>query len=87
MGGEEFVIVIADVAEPEGVAEVARKIIERMTAPLRLAEQEVPVSTSIGVALYPGDGVDGETLLRHADLALYEAKQQGRTRFCFYAKP
>jgi diguanylate cyclase (GGDEF)-like protein len=87
MGGDEFVIVIADVAEPEGVAEVARKIIERMTAPLRLAEQEVPVSTSIGVALYPGDGVDGETLLRHADLALYEAKQQGRTRFCFYAKP
>lgn len=56
-----------------------------MKLPLRLPERAVQVSTSIGVALYPRDGEDGETLLKHADLALYDAKQQGRNRFCFYA--
>ena len=85
MGGDEFVIVIAAGTEPEGVTEVARKIIERMTSPLRLPEQEVQVSTSIGVALYPRDGGDGETLLKYADLAMYDAKQQGRNLFRFYA--
>ncbi|HXV21039.1 MAG TPA: diguanylate cyclase [Desulfuromonadales bacterium] len=87
MGGDEFVIVIAGIAEPEGVTKVARKIIERMQAPLRLPEREVPVSTSIGVALFPRDGEEGEALLKYADLALYEAKQQGRNQFRFYAKP
>jgi diguanylate cyclase (GGDEF)-like protein len=86
IGGDEFVIVIAAVAEPEGVAEVARKIIDRMKAPLRLPEREVSVATSIGVALYPRDAEDGEMLLKYADLALYEAKRKGRSRFCFYEK-
>jgi two-component system NtrC family sensor kinase len=85
MGGDEFVIVIADVARPEGVQQVARKIIDRMKPPLRLPEREVTMAASIGVALYPRDGQDGETLLKHADIALYDAKQQGRNRFCFYA--
>jgi two-component system NtrC family sensor kinase len=86
MGGDEFIIVIADVAQPEGVEEAARKIIDRMKPPLRLPEREVPMSASIGVALYPRDGQDGETLLKHADLALYDAKQQGRNRFRYYTK-
>jgi diguanylate cyclase (GGDEF)-like protein len=86
MGGDEFVIVIAGITDLEGVTEVARKIIDRMKPPLRLSEREVPVSISIGVALYPRDGEDGETLLKHADLALYDAKQQGRNRFHFYAR-
>jgi diguanylate cyclase (GGDEF)-like protein/PAS domain S-box-containing protein len=86
MGGDEFVIVIADVAEPEGVTEVVRKIIDVMKLSLRLPQREVPVTASIGVALYPRDGQDGETLLKHADLALYDAKQQGRNRFRYYAK-
>jgi diguanylate cyclase (GGDEF)-like protein/PAS domain S-box-containing protein len=85
MGGDEFVIVIVDVAEPEGVAEVACKILDRMQAPLCFQGHEVPVSTSIGVALYPRDGESGETLLKHADLALYEAKQKGRSQFRFHA--
>jgi diguanylate cyclase (GGDEF)-like protein/PAS domain S-box-containing protein len=84
MGGDEFVIVIAGIAEPEGVTEVARKIIDVMKPPLRLPQREVQVTASIGVALYPRDGQDGETLLKHADLALYDAKQQGRNRFHFH---
>jgi diguanylate cyclase (GGDEF)-like protein len=56
-----------------------------MQAPLCFQGHEVPVSTSIGVALYPRDGESGETLLKHADLALYEAKQKGRSQFRFHA--
>jgi predicted signal transduction protein with EAL and GGDEF domain len=57
-----------------------------MKSPLRLAEQEVSVSTSIGVALYPRDAEGGEMLLKFADFALYEAKQKGRNQLCFYEK-
>jgi len=84
LGGDEFIIVIAGVVDPEGIAEVARKILHRMQEPLRFPENNVPVSTSIGVALYPRDAQDAETLLKYADQALYAAKAQGRNRFCFF---
>lgn len=86
LGGDEFIIVVAGMVSAEGVAEVARKILERMQTPLHFPEHTVPVSTSIGVALYPLDAQDAETLLKYADLALYEAKLQGRSRICFYEK-
>lgn len=84
LGGDEFIIVIAGVVDPEGIAEVARKILDRMQAPLRFPEHTLSVSTSIGVALYPRDAKDAEALLKNADQALYDAKAQGRNRFCIY---
>jgi predicted signal transduction protein with EAL and GGDEF domain len=84
MGGDEFVILLAEVAEGDDVGLVAKKILENLTRPYSVSGREISVSASIGVSLYPRDGADGETLLRNADVAMYRAKEDGDT-FRFYA--
>jgi len=86
IGGDEFVVVLEDLASPEGAEVVARAIIERMARPFALSgEREAHIGCSVGIALFPQDGTDGETLLRHADAALYAAKAAGRGTFKFFA--
>ena len=86
IGGDEFVVVLEDLSSPEGAEVVARAMIERLQRPFVLAEQhEVHIGCSIGIAMFPQDGLDAETLLRHADAALYEAKRAGRGAFRFFA--
>ena len=70
--------------KPADVAALADKVLATLAAPFDLDGQEVHVSTSIGVALFPQDGPDPDTLLKHAELALYRAKAQGRDRFRFF---
>lgn len=85
LGGDEFVLLIEDEADVSQVAAVARKMLDVFARPRSIAGHELTVTTSIGIALYPDDGDDVDTLLKHADLAMYEAKSQGRNNYQFFS--
>lgn len=84
-GGDEFAMVVGPLAVPEDAAMVAQKILDTLTQPAVIDSQEIPVTGSIGISLYPRDGANGETLIKNADTAMYHAKQDGRSRFLFYS--
>ncbi|HZQ73166.1 MAG TPA: EAL domain-containing protein [Burkholderiales bacterium] len=84
ISGDEFAVVLADLARQEDAALVAQKVIDRLAAPVAVHGQEVFVTASIGVATFPGDGEDAETLIGAADAAMYRAKQAGRNAFQFF---
>ncbi|MCK8785811.1 EAL domain-containing protein [Roseomonas sp. NAR14] len=84
IGGDEFVLVQSAVSQPTDAAELARRVTAQLAPPFDLDGQMVTVGTSIGIALYPTDGVDEETLLKNADTALYRAKGAGRGTTCFF---
>jgi diguanylate cyclase (GGDEF)-like protein/PAS domain S-box-containing protein len=84
-GGDEFLVILDPVERPKDIAQVADKIIERVGAPLLLAGQEVSISCSIGISLFPDDGRTSDSLIRAADTAMYAAKESGRDRYEFYA--
>ena len=79
LGGDEFTVLIAGLAADEDALKVAHKILETVRLPFHLDERDLFVTTSIGIALYPADGLDAETLVRNADTAMYRAKDQGAT--------
>ena len=84
LGGDEFVLIITHSPELDAAQGVARRIIEVMQAPVRVAGIELHTSPSMGIAFYPRDGSTPEMLLAHADAAMYHAKQRGRNNFqCF----
>ncbi|HRT71182.1 MAG TPA: PAS domain S-box protein [Syntrophales bacterium] len=80
MGGDEFLILLQDIARPESAVAIARKILKEFHKPFVVEHHTLTVTTSIGIAVYPDDGEDGETLMIHADAALYRAKREGRNR-------
>ncbi|SEL28693.1 diguanylate cyclase (GGDEF) domain-containing protein [Roseateles sp. YR242] len=82
VSGDEFLMLMR--ADSEDVAHAAARLIETLAAPLQLAGGVASVSASVGIALFPRDGEDFETLVRHADLAMYRAKQLGRSRYSFF---
>ena len=84
LGGDEFVVLLEGWQWNEQVAKVARKIQGALAPGLKLEEQEVFVTASIGISLFPKDGDNSLTLLKNADIALYRAKARGRNEFCFY---
>ncbi|MBC7454687.1 MAG: amino acid permease [Massilia sp.] len=84
LGGDEFVIILADIKEPEDAARLAIKVLHAFVAPVALEGRELHVTTSIGVSVYPEDGDEAGTLLKHADAAMYRAKSQGRNGFQCY---
>ncbi len=84
ISGDEFAVILGDLARPDDGAIVAQKIIDSLAAPLEVAGQEVFVTASIGIAAFPADGEDAETLLAAADAAMYRAKQSGRNGYQFY---
>ena len=86
MGGDEFVVVLPELDAAEEAATVARKILRAMREPVDLLGQQFRVTASIGVSVYPRDGDDVETLMKHADIAMYEAKEDGRNAFRFFSK-
>ncbi|MHB8743309.1 MAG: PAS domain S-box protein [Sulfuricaulis sp.] len=83
-GGDEFIVVLADVADMDDVSRVAQKFMDIFSAPFEIDGHELFVSVSIGITLYPFDDHDLETLYRNADAAMYHAKEQGRNNFQFY---
>ena len=85
IGGDEFAIVQYGAVEEEDARLLANRIIDAIGAPYSLAGHRAIIGTSVGIAISPRDGSDPEILLRHADLALYQAKRQGRGVHCFYS--
>lgn len=75
LGGDEFTVVLPGITEEQDAFRVLRKLVEALGQPLRLEGEEYSVSASVGVALYPRDGQDSDTLLRIADAAMYDSKQ------------
>ncbi len=84
-GGDEFVIVLEHLAHNELAASVAKKILHALESPFRIDGREFVLSASIGISLYPQDGLDAETLLKNADSAMYRAKESGGNGVQFYA--
>lgn len=85
MGGDEFTILLPEIEGLDDAAEVAQRLLQTLSPPFVISGNELFVSASIGVSLYPSDGEDAETLLKHADTAMYRAKDQGRNGHQFYA--
>ncbi len=84
-GGDEFVVVLPDLASQDDATLVARKLLDNLFQPMSLCGQEVFPSGSIGIAMYPRDGEDSSTLLKCADSAMYGSKGQGGNHYSFYA--
>nr|MBA3486828.1 EAL domain-containing protein [Lysobacter sp.] len=83
-GGDEFVLLLVRLADPRDAARVAGKLIEAIERPIQVEGHELSVSASIGIALFPQDGSDTGTVTRHADAALYHAKDGGRGRYSYF---
>lgn len=83
-GGDEFVIVLSEIAHSQDAEGCAAKILSALSAPVRIDEHDLYITASIGIATYPDDGNDAETLLKHADLAMYHAKANGFNTFQFF---
>ena len=85
-GGDEFLVLLGEVETPEAAAIVARKLMQVLGEPFLLDGHPITVTPSIGIAVSPEDGTDLDSLLKHADLAMYDAKQQGRNNYQFFRR-
>jgi diguanylate cyclase (GGDEF)-like protein/PAS domain S-box-containing protein len=83
-GGDEFVVLLADVEHAEDAALSAQKILAALTTPHPVDGHELHVTVSIGISIYPDDAVDADTLIKNADTAMYHAKENGRNSFQFF---
>ncbi len=84
MGGDEFVVLLNDIASPEEARMLADKVVDALQEPVTLSLHQVLTTTSVGIALYPANGDNAEDLFRHADLAMYFAKRQGPGRVAYF---
>ena len=83
-GGDEFIIILADINNEVQAAETASNLLKLFKEPFIINGQKAYISLSIGISYYPLDGDDGATLIRHADTAMYIAKDQGKNKYCHY---
>ncbi|MEO5344769.1 MAG: diguanylate cyclase [Magnetococcus sp. YQC-9] len=86
MGGDEFAVILSDLADPSAAGRVAEKIVQSVSQPIRVAGEEVTVGASIGIALFPAHGRDGDALMASADMAMYGVKERGRNGFRYFEK-
>jgi diguanylate cyclase (GGDEF)-like protein len=84
LGGDEFIVVLPGIRTPADAAAVAARLIAELQQPMHLAMHTLVITPSVGIALYPSDGADVDTLLRNADLAMYFAKRKGPGMYAFY---
>lgn len=85
VGGDEFLLIVSDLKDRDDAAGVAKKILEAVNQPCRVATIDLQTTPSIGISVYPTDGTDAEALLAHGDEAMYCAKQRGGNTFQFFA--
>lgn len=85
-GGDEFVLLLEDVASENDIALIAQKILNALAPPFRIGGHVLHISASIGISYFPADGVDSQILLRNADIAMYRAKEAGKNNFKFYTE-
>jgi diguanylate cyclase len=83
-GGDEFVVLLSEVARTEDAGLSADKILAALNAPHRVEQQDLRITASIGISVFPDDGTDAETLVKNADSALLHAKDSGRSRREFF---
>ena len=83
-GGDEFLVVLPDLPEPDATAPILVKLMERLLDPMDIAGHELQTSASVGVAIYPDDGRDFDTLMKKAETAMYRAKEAGRNTYRFF---
>ena len=85
LGGDEFVVVITNLAEQMNATYIAQSLIDAIQPPFQIKGNELHVTTSIGISLFPGDGSNSETLVKNADMAMYSSKEAGRNAFNYYS--
>jgi diguanylate cyclase (GGDEF)-like protein/PAS domain S-box-containing protein len=85
LGGDEFTVILSELKESNDVVRIAQEILANMAKPFQLGLETADISASIGITMYPDDGMNAETLIKNADQAMYTAKQQGRNRFNYFA--
>ena len=86
LGGDEFIVLLPEFRDDRNLAAIGRKILQVVSSPLQIDERNLVISTSIGISVFPTEAGEAETLLRHADLAMYAAKEEGRNTFCFFSR-
>ncbi|HEX6265629.1 MAG TPA: EAL domain-containing protein [Burkholderiales bacterium] len=84
VSGDEFGVVLAELAQADDAAIVAQKILDALALPFDLGGNEAYITASIGISVFPSDGTDAETLLKNADMAMYRAKELTRNAYCFF---
>lgn len=84
-GGDEFAILLDDIDSDSHISSLAQKLLDTLTEPFKINKQDLYVTASIGVSIFPNDGEDSETLLRNADVAMYRAKDLGKNNYQFYS--
>ncbi|MBN1142314.1 MAG: EAL domain-containing protein [Deltaproteobacteria bacterium] len=84
-GGDEFVVVLAEIAELNDIGFVTEKILKNLSLPIRIDNRELEINTSIGISIFPQDGQGPELLIQRADLAMYQAKQDGGGTFRYFS--
>lgn len=82
MGGDEFLFIFAEIEDSQGLELVAERLLESIREPFSVQGKEIRVTASVGGAIYPDDGEDEATLMKQADVAMYQAKNAGGNRFC-----
>lgn len=85
LGGDEFTVFLSQVDHIDDIAQVAQRIIQSLSKPIKIDQFEVTVTPSIGISVYPDDGLNVTNLMKNADVAMYHAKDQGRCCFKFYS--
>jgi diguanylate cyclase (GGDEF)-like protein/PAS domain S-box-containing protein len=85
-GGDEFVLIATEVQDAAAVTEIVERIVSKLSTPMLIDGQDIAISASVGIAVYPLDGETVEELLKNADAAMYHAKAAGRNTFSFYSK-
>lgn len=84
-GGDEFIVLLPSVANAQDAGNTAQKLLDVLLLPYEIDAKELYISASIGIAVFPGDGTDADTLLKHSDTAMYHAKEAGRNNCQFFA--
>ena len=84
MGGDEFTIILPMITAPEDAAHAAQRVLDAVCQPVQVHQHELIVSATIGIAVFPDDGDSAEALLKHADAAIYSAKDAGRGMYAFF---
>lgn len=85
-GGDEFLILLTEVSQPSDAALVAKKVISALRAARRVEDYGLEITASIGISIYPDDGIDPDTLIARADAAMYRTKKRGQGGFAFHGK-
>ncbi|MDI1252582.1 EAL domain-containing protein [Thermomonas sp.] len=85
LGGDEFTVVLSELNDPQDAMRVATKLIEAMRAPFHVDQHELFVTLSLGISIYPDDGLESDTLIANADAAMYRAKETGRDNFQWFS--